>query len=138
MRKTMMFLLAAGALAVPALAAPTKIDITMTGAAEVPGPGADKGMGTASLTLDPAKNQVCYMLHSSGTDTPTAAHIHKGATGVAGPPVVTLTAPASGMSKGCAPVAADVLSAIIATPTDYYVNVHTAAFPKGSMRGQLK
>jgi hypothetical protein len=138
MRKTMTMLVLAGALAAPALAAPTKIDVTMTGANEVPGPGADKGEGKAMLTLDPDKGQVCYMLHSSGTDTPTAAHVHKGAVGVAGPPVVMLEAPAKGMSQGCVAVAADVLSAIIATPSDYYVNVHTAAFPKGSMRGQLK
>lgn len=138
MRNTMMILMAAGALAAPALAAPTKIDVAMTGANEVPGPGADKGMGKAMLTLDPDKGQICYMLHSSGTDTPTMAHIHKGATGVAGPPVVVLEAPAKGMSQGCVAVAPDVLSAIIATPADYYVNVHTAAFPKGSMRGQLK
>jgi hypothetical protein len=138
MRTTMMILLAAGVIAAPALAAPTKIEVAMTGAAEAPGPGAEKGAGKAMLTLDPAKNQVCYMLHSSGTDTPTAAHIHKGAVGVAGPPVVMLDAPASGTSKGCATVAPDVLAAIIATPADYYVNVHTAAFPKGSMRAQLK
>ncbi|MEO9129568.1 MAG: CHRD domain-containing protein [Sphingomonas sp.] len=28
-------------------------------------------------------------------------------------------------------------SAILATPSDYYFNVHTAAFPKGALRGQL-
>jgi hypothetical protein len=110
----------------------------MTGAAEAPGPGAEKGTGKAMLTLDPVKNEVCYMLHSSGTDTPTAAHVHKGAVGVAGPPVVMLAAPANGMSQGCVATPADVVAAIIATPADYYVNVHTAAFPKGSMRGQLK
>jgi hypothetical protein len=109
----------------------------LTGAAEVPGPGADKGMGEATLTFDGDKGQVCYMLHSMGTDTPTMAHIHKGAAGVAGGVVVPLTAPANGKSEGCAPLAADVMTDIVAHPADYYVNVHTAAFPKGAIRGQL-
>jgi len=75
---------------------------------------------------------------SKGTDTPTMAHIHKGAAGVAGGVVVPLAPPTNGMSEGCAPLAADVLSAILATPSDYYVNIHTALFPKGALRGQLK
>lgn len=131
-------LLAAAAIAcAPADAAITKFQTEMTGAAEVPGPGADKGMGEATLSFDSDKNQVCYMLHAMGTDTPTMAHIHKGAAGVAGGVVVPLTAPADGMSQGCAPVAADALADILAHPSDFYVNVHSAAFPKGAMRGQL-
>jgi hypothetical protein len=131
------FMLLVASIAVPAVAAPTTMTVKMTGAAEAPGPGADKGTGTAKLSFDSDKGQVCYTLTSKGTDTPTAAHIHKGAIGVAGPPVVPLDAPATGTSKGCATVAADVISAIVATPADYYVNVHTAAFPKGAFRGQL-
>ena len=136
--RPVLILLAATLAGAPALAATTKLQTAMTGAAEVPGPGSDKAKGDAALTFDTDKNQVCYTLHASGADTPTMAHIHKGATGVAGPPVVTLAAPATGQSEGCAPVAADALAAILASPSDYYVNVHTAAFPKGAIRGQLK
>jgi len=134
--RPVLILLAATAVCAPALAATTKIQTQLTAAVEVPGPG--KGAGTATLTFDSDKGQVCYMLMSSGTDTPTMAHIHKGAAGVAGGVVVALAPPATGMSEGCAPLAADVLADIVAHPADYYVNVHTAAFPKGAMRGQLK
>ena len=122
----------------PATAAITKFQTEMTDTAEVPGPGADKGMGEATLSFDSDKNQVCYTLHAMGTDTPTMAHIHKGAAGIAGGVVVALTAPATGVSQGCAPVAADALADMVAHPADYYVNVHTAQFPKGAIRGQLK
>ena len=139
MRSVLILLAATTAGFAPAIAAaPVKMTIMLAGAAEVPGPGADKGTGEAALTFDPDKGQVCYMLISKGTDTPTMAHIHKGAAGVAGGVVVPLAPPTSGMSEGCAPLAADVLSAILATPSDYYVNIHTALFPKGALRGQLK
>jgi hypothetical protein len=134
--RPVLILLTAAAACAPALAATTKIDTHLTAAAEVPGPG--KGAGTATLTFDSDKGQVCYMLMSSGTDTPTMAHIHKGAAGVAGGVVVALAPPATGMSEGCAPLAGDVLADIVAHPGNYYVNVHTAAFPAGAMRGQLK
>ena len=109
----------------------------LVAANEVPGPG--QGSGSADLTFDTDKGQVCYMLMSQGTDAPTMAHIHKGIAGVAGGVVVPLTPPdKSGMSQACAPVAPDLMAAILASPSDYYVNIHTAAFPKGAMRGQLK
>jgi len=130
-------LFAAAVIAFPATAATTKFQTQLAGAAEVPGPGADKGAGEATLTFDSDKGQVCYMLHASGTDTPTMAHIHKGAVGVGGGVVVSLEPPAQGMSEGCAPVPADVLADIVAHPANYYVNVHTAAFPRGALRGQL-
>ncbi|SFR80467.1 CHRD domain-containing protein [Sphingomonas jatrophae] len=129
-------LLAIGS-AAPAIAAPDVLKATMTGASEVPGPGADKGTGTAKINLNAEAGQVCYTLKTKGTDTPTMAHIHKGAVGVAGPPVVPLDAPGKGTSKGCVSADAGVISAILAAPSDYYVNVHSAAFPKGAVRGQL-
>lgn len=124
-------------LAVPVTAATTDMSTKLSGAAEAPGPGAEKGIGSAEMAFDSEKGQVCYTLTASGTDTPTMAHIHKGAIGTPGPVVAPLTAPINGRAKDCTPVAADVMSAILATPSDYYVNVHTAAFPKGAMRGQL-
>lgn len=117
-------------------AAPASFNILLTGPAEVP-PASAAGHGTASITVDTVKGQVCYELTATGTDTPTMAHVHKGALGVAGPVVVSLDAPASGSSRGCVTAPADALAAILATPSDYYVNVHTAKYPKGAMRGQL-
>jgi hypothetical protein len=134
--RSIMILLAAG-VALPAMAETVKMTTTLTGGTEVPGPGAPDGKGSAELTFDTAKNQVCYMLMSSGTDTPTMAHIHKGKPGVAGGVVVALTAPANGMSQGCTELSVDALQAVLHDPSDYYVNVHTAAFPAGAMRGQL-
>ncbi len=122
----------------PAMAAdPVKMQTQMTATAEVPAPTDLKGTGMAELTIDQAKGQVCFMLHAQDIDTATMAHIHKGATGVAGPVVVPLDPPATGMSQGCKQVAPDVIAAILAKPSDYYVNVHNAAFPKGVIRGQL-
>lgn len=136
--RTILILLTATMVAVPALAAgPVKMATKMSGAAEIPGPGDPDGGGTAGVTVDAAKGQVCYTLSVEGIDAATMAHIHKGATGVAGPPIVTLDAPANGTSEGCKPVAADAIAALLASPADYYVNVHNAAFPKGAVRGQL-
>lgn len=111
---------------------------TLTGAAEVPGPGHTDGTGSATVTVNVPKKQVCYELSVSGIGTPMAAHIHEGATGVAGPPVVTLETPETGSSNGCEDVTAKVAAQILARPSQYYVNVHTGDFPAGAVRGQLK
>lgn len=127
----------ASLLASPAPAAGlTSFTTTLNGPAEVP-PAPASGHGTATVTIDPVKGQLCYELSATGTDTPTMAHVHKGALGVAGPVVVALDAPAKGSAKGCATAPAEALAAIAASPADYYVNVHTAKYPKGAMRGQL-
>ncbi|HMM34663.1 MAG TPA: CHRD domain-containing protein [Thermoanaerobaculia bacterium] len=136
--RTILAFLSAAAIAAPAAAAePVTMQIHLTGAAEVPGPGDPDGKGTASVTLDSTKTEICYTLEVSGIDTATMAHIHKGAAGVAGPPVVTLDPPAKGTSEGCAGAEADVVAALLAKPADYYINIHNAAHPKGALRGQL-
>lgn len=113
------------------------LSTSLTGATEVPGPGDTDGAGTAEIKVNPGQAEICYSLTVSGIDAATAAHIHKGAAGAAGPVVVGLTAPTSGESKGCATVTRELANEIIKDPAAYYVNVHNAAFPKGAVRGQL-
>jgi hypothetical protein len=116
-----------------------KFQTSLKGKNEVPGPGDTDGSGSADITVDRTLNQVCFTIHVSGVTLPaTAAHIHQGATGIAGPIVVTLTPPdANGSSSGCAVVTPDLVNAIMANPSEYYVNVHTTDFPNGALRGQL-
>jgi hypothetical protein len=110
---------------------------TLTGDAEVPGPGDPKGSGTVQVTFNPDKGEVCYELSVVNLQEATAAHIHQGEKGEEGPVAVPLEAPKTGAAKGCTKADVVVIEAILQDPTDYYVNVHTAAFPKGAVRGQL-
>ena len=114
-----------------------KLQTSLTGAAEVPGPGDTDGTGTATVTVNSGKRQICYTLAVTAIDAATAAHIHEGKTGVAGPVVVPLEAPADGSSEACVTVTRALALEILKTPADYYVNVHNAAFPAGAIRGQL-
>jgi hypothetical protein len=110
---------------------------TMTGTAEVPGPGDPDGTGTARITLNPGKGEVCYELTVDKIATANAAHIHEGAVDKAGPPALTLAAPANGSAKECAALAREKIMDIIKNPAGYYVNVHNAEYPNGAVRGQL-
>jgi hypothetical protein len=112
----------------------------LTGAAEVP-PGDLNGSGTATITVNPGQEEVCWEIVAAGIELPaTAAHIHVGAAGTAPPNnvVVTLSAPdASGFSSGCTTVDHDLALEILKNPENYYVNVHNVPFPTGAIRGQL-
>ncbi len=110
---------------------------TMTGAAEVPGPGDPDGSGTATLRLNPGQEEICYELTVSGVAPIRAAHIHVGTANVAGPVVVPLTPPTDNSFSGCVTADRDLILAIIQTPEQYYVNVHNAEYPAGALRGQL-
>jgi len=132
-----MILLAVLALASIAADGGRKFTTALTGAAEVPGPGDPDGSGTATITLNYGQGQVCWDLTVSDIAPATAAHIHVGPAGVAGPVVVGLSAPTSGSSSGCASADRDLIKAIIQNPEEYYVNVHNAEYPPGAVRGQL-
>ena len=114
-----------------------KLQTNLTGAAEVPGPGDPDGRGAAQITVNAGQRKVCYKLSVSNIAPATAAHIHEAAPTAAGPVVVTLGAPTTGRSSGCVTVTRALALEILKDPSDYYVNVHNAAFPGGAVRGQL-
>lgn len=120
-------------------AAPTgqQLKATLVGTTEVPGPGDPDGTGSATVTIDTAKNQLCYTLTVDKVEGVTMAHVHKAPMGSMGNVVVPLAAPTSGSSEGCAQVRPDLAAAILASPGDFYVNVHSQANPAGAVRGQL-
>jgi hypothetical protein len=89
--------------------------------------------------LRAGQGQLCYRIAASNLPPAAAAHIHRGAAGVAGAVVVPLTTPnAAGTSSGCAKAARPLVASILKAPASYYVNVHTEEFPGGAIRGQLR
>jgi len=108
-----------------------------SGAAEIPGPGDSDGTGTAQVQVNVGAQQVCIALNGQNIAPATAAHIHRGVGGVAGPIVVTLPTPVGGVANGCVAVHRFLASEILLNPAGFYVNVHTADFPDGAIRGQV-
>jgi hypothetical protein len=134
--------LAALALPAVALATPSAgaamspvVSATLRGANEVP-KGAPGGSGLVVLHLDGAKGTVCWAFTELAKIGPAqAAHIHKGTKGKAGPIVVPLGG--AYKAKGCTKAAATLIGTIEEHPSAYYVNVHTATYPNGAIRGNL-
>ncbi len=114
-----------------------RLTATLTGAAEVPGPGDPDGSGTAVVTINPGKGLLCYELTVANIAPARAAHVHEAPAGVAGPIVRGLTPPTSGASSGCETISRKLAMEILTDPADYYVNVHNAIYPAGAIRGQL-
>jgi hypothetical protein len=133
----------------------------LTGEAEVPGPGDPDGSGSAHVQVKPQRGEVCFSLEWKKIEPPTAAHIHFGPPGVAGPVVVTFFMTSASPAEpptlpetihgvtGCSeevvvpegapfesPTA--LLRNIKRHPRQYYVNVHNLDYPAGAIRGQLR
>lgn len=108
---------------------------TLNGGSETPG-NTSMATGTATFTY----NTVTYILSGTVTFsgvTPTGAHIHKGALGVAGGVIFSLgsapfTSPISYTS-----VALDATQRADLMANMYYINLHSTTLPGGEIRGQL-
>lgn len=103
----------------------------LVGGNEVPGPGDADGWGLADVRVK--KGEVCWLITVNAVDPITAAHIHAGPAGVAGPIVV----PLDPVDRGCTDVDRRTARFIDVHPDQFYVNVHNPAFPAGALRGQL-
>jgi len=117
---------------------------TLLGSSEVASNGArgvgDRdGRGGATLVVD--GNKFCYGIVVTRIGTPVAAHLHRGVTGRNGPIVIPFLAPRLGnlgASSGCLTISRTLADQIRRNPGGFYVNVHTAAFRGGAVRGQLR
>lgn len=108
------------------------------GAEEVPNPGDPDGSGKAEVQLHPGRDEVCYEIEVENIAPAAAAHIHRGAKGASGPPVVTFDHSKIGQGEACVPSERTVIDEIAANPGNFYVNVHTGDFGGGAVRGQLE
>lgn len=130
--------LSAAALALaPVAAAAETVVLTanLSGANEVGG-GAPDGNGAFRAEINTDTGDFCYTLYGEKIAAPTMAHVHAGAAGTNGAPVITLDVTGKG-SDMCIAVEPAKLKPIVADPAGFYINIHTADFPAGAVRGQL-
>ena len=134
----------------------TKVSAQLTGADETP-PTPSNSTGRFQGTIAGDNKSISYKLtFSKLTSRTTAAHIHVGAKGAAGPVVVWFcggggrpSCPASGTVTGTVRAAnvvaggdikkgdlAGLIKAIQAG--NAYVNVHSTKYPAGEIRGQIE
>ncbi len=143
MRQHLIFLAALLA-ASPALAATEHFRAVLLGASETPPTGV-AGAGTLDGTLDTVSHTLTYTLTWSGLSGPaTMAHFHgPAAPGVAAGVQVSIRDKAN---PGQAAALTSPVNAQAILTVDQqaqleagllYVNVHSAQFPKGELRGQV-
>jgi CHRD domain len=117
----------------------TTLSTTLSGAEEVGG-GDKNGKGFVTLDIF-ANGTICWEGKVQAIERVTAAHIHNAVAGVNGGVFVDLDpfgADVTGnKAENCVVTTAANAAAIVANPSGYYVNVHTATFPGGAIRGQL-
>lgn len=125
------------AVTVTVLNSPT-IDVT-TSAAEVFPRTNSTATGTGQLTFNLVTGAVTGGVTLTGI-TATLAHIHNGIAGTNGPVIVDFVQSATDANRWDAEtggtLAADQVNALLAG--QLYVNVHSAAFPGGEIRGQIR
>ena len=105
------------------------------------------GRGTAHVTVNVGQGRVCWNLVGlANLDPLIAAHIHQAPATAAGPIRISFFHFGEPIDlEGCTEVPGTALHPfdrarlkdVIQNPQNYYVNIHTTAFPPGAIRGQL-
>jgi hypothetical protein len=111
------------------------IKVNLIGAEETP-PVTTKASGSGTISIA-ADKSVSGMVKTTGIDG-TVAHIHVGAPGQAGPPIITLTKSSDGvwLVPDGSKLTDDQYASFKAG--NLYVNVHSAQHQPGEIRAQLK
>ena len=111
------------------------ITVKLSGAEETP-PVTTSASATGTIKIN-ADKSVSGSVKASGIDG-TVAHIHVGAPGQSGPPIITLTKGADGVWS--VPEGSKLTDDQYASfkAGNLYVNVHSAEHKPGEIRAQLK
>ena len=121
-------------------AAVVTIDVTAEGAQENP-PVTAEGNAFGRFTYDSTTKVLTYAVTVNGLSSGlvTAAHIHRGETGVNGPAVYTLSATGFDIVTGSIDLTADDVADLEAGRFyfNFNFNVHSTAHPGGHARGQI-
>jgi hypothetical protein len=129
------FLAAAAAVLSVGSAWAVDVNVALKGAEETP-PVETSASGTAKFNIGEDKS-VTGGVMTKGIEG-TMAHIHLGASGASGPPIITLTKGANGTwSVPAGSKLTDEQYSSFKTG-NLYVNVHSAEHKPGEIRGQLK
>jgi hypothetical protein len=129
--------LAAGGLAAVQKGGVKKLSARLTAGREVPKPKGVPAAATGTFTGTLRGKRLTFRLTFAHlTGKATAAHIHKGRAGKAGPVLVPLCGPCKSPVVKTVTVTSDQRDAIERGAT--YVNVHTKKNAGGEIRGQIK
>jgi hypothetical protein len=112
-------------------------DVWLDASQEVP-PTPSTSKGAGSITFSSTFDTVYYdVVFDSLTATPTAAHFHEGRPGESGAPVIDLTSSINGnhISGMASSIPSDFIAKCLLG--NIYMNVHSATFPSGEIRGQV-
>lgn len=117
-----------------AVVPPETLSVVLTADQEVGTPVVSGAFGAATLSLDRANATLSGTVTVDGM-TPTAAHVHTGAAGSNGGVLLSMTVGAAGASLPATTLTTAQLASLDAG--ELYVNVHSAAFAGGEIRGQI-
>ena len=129
-------------------APPTVFTVTLRAENEPNGASTSESKGNAQvMVFADGTMEFAFTVNNKSGETFTRAHIHKAPAGANGPihwdfleagvPVASISDQPSQLRGVARPRAAAVLADLLANPDQYYVNVHSSAFPGGAVRGQL-
>jgi hypothetical protein len=117
--------------------------VVMTGSQERPSPTTSSGWGNATVNFtDATHTAINVAITVKGlTSSITGAHIHLKDPGSEVGSIkvgfTTLTSFVNGKLNGTFPIAAADAAALLANPSNFYMNVHTTQNPGGEIRGDL-
>lgn len=127
-------------------------EVAADGSRDAGDPGGSGHAYVFGIDNDPTT--LCYVMFAEGIDLTFEtgmAHIHRGGPDENGPVVAALAFPKEGNAADCLtegeegkfPLIGEdgepesIVADILENPGNYYINVHTADYPDGAIRGQL-
>lgn len=150
MRKWLLTVVATAVLGVSAASAFAQAQtfvINATGAQERPNAGDPDGTAVGTLTLNPGTGgttgSATVNLVLANIEFPlTAYHIHTGAAGASGSPLINFGNPemlrSGNTLSGTIPdLSTANINTVLANPAGYYLNIHNGPFGGGAVRDQL-